>query len=98
MLYEVLLNTPYTRGRRVVNSPSLQLTKEWAVSQLTDFLEENEEEVFEEFLSGEMKEDFYDSALYDWYVESSDYEIYPYSEDELDEDDEVYDITNQKNN
>lgn len=72
-----------------MNSPSLQLTKEWALSQLTDFLEENEEEVFEEFLSGEMQEDFYDSALYDWYVESSDYEIRPYPEDELDEDDEV---------
>ena len=72
-----------------MNSPSLQLTEEWALSQLTDFLEENEEEVFEEFLSGEMKEDFYDSALYDWYVESSDYEIRPYPEDELDEDDEV---------
>lgn len=98
MLYEVLLNTPYTRGRRVVNSPSLQLTKEWALSQLIDFVEENEEEVFEEFLSGEMQEDFYDSALYDWYVETSDYEIHPYSEDELDEDDEVQDITNQKNN
>ena len=82
----------------MVNSPSFQLTEEWAVSQLTDFLEENEEEVFEEFLSGKMQEDFYDSALYDWYVESSDYEIRPYSEDELDEDDEVYDITNQKNN
>ena len=81
-----------------MNSPSLQLTKEWALSQLTDFLEENEEEVFEEFLSGEMQEDFYDSALYDWYVESSDYEIRPYPEDELDEDDEVCDIMNQKNN
>ena len=77
-LYRVEYVTPYTRDYFLVKALTYESVRTWALDNLYDFLDENEDDAFQEYKeSGESEEgvEFYDSGTYQRYLDGSDFEV-----------------------
>lgn len=77
-LFRVEYVTPYTRDYFLVKALSYENARIWAVDNFYDFLDENEDDAFQEYKeSGESEEgvEFYDSGTYQRYLDGSDFEV-----------------------
>lgn len=77
-LFQVEYVTPYTRDYFLIKALSYESVRIWALNNLYDFLDENEDDAFQEYKeSGEVEEgvEFYDSGTYQRYLDGSDFEV-----------------------
>ena len=84
-LYEVRMYNRYAIDYYLVRAMVVFSVQEWALVELYNFLEESEEDVFQEYReSGEDMEgiEFYESAAYQRYVDEATYEIKKIDEEE----------------
>lgn len=85
MTYEIVMYTPYKTKRLLVESSSSQRVEEYAQQSFVDFLYDNADDCFEEYSERGEDDEYYESELWEEYVNGSDFDIRTFNMEEYDE-------------